>query len=576
MNRFLPFTPLLSLALATPLLNGQTYELAVIERLEILGQTGPTTTEAPAWTFENGQNGNFRFLSFVEIAGSTPDTLTVSNGTNTYPFTIEPVNIVDLQPYFYDGFDVAETGFDINSQLARQGGGDAPLSWLANVEDQANDYHQQVIGPVLLLAGDGGLTTALVSPDLSFTTNWDTTALAGKKVQAVIDVYSNREGSAYYSWAAMTIGSDAPLAASGQPGSGFSVVLIEDDFGGAGNIIQIWDGDQLLANNIPNPANFGSAFVEIFADDPSDAHPWNGVGSTYLVVRLGGQEVFRYEKLDGGYTSNYVTLEGGMQANGVQLATHLFEDFTVFWGRTTGISLPVSTEIDVEVSYASEQDLINNPPATSYVFTSEAGPVATVEMGDIALPDAQPVKEYTALQSIDPTQDVTISWDPYTMNPSAVDAILEISVSYYDENLNDTVTIWEPVRTREGDLLPGIDPSTTAVTIPANTFVGSASGYYEIFILYSDVMTLFEEGGTTKGWLETVELSVPVQIMSSNPTWAGYPVVDNYADTGDFLGWVETSFSDLGWIYFLNLNKYVYVQEEWVSQTGTWMYIPNN
>ena len=57
------------------------------------------------------------------------------------------------------------------------------------------------------------------------------------------------------------------------------MVFVEDSFSGNGNFIQVWNGDALLGNLIPNPAGAGGGNVEFFVNDPSDGNPWDGVGS---------------------------------------------------------------------------------------------------------------------------------------------------------------------------------------------------------------------------------------------------------------------------------------------------------
>jgi hypothetical protein len=118
------------------------------------------------------------------------------------------------------------------------------------------------------------------------------------------------------------------LSAAGT--SGFGVRLIEDSFSGLGNFIQLYDGATLVGNTIPHPAGAGWANLDLRIDDPGDGNPWDGIGSTVIDVWVNGVSVASYTKVGGGYTDNYLTLEGSANFNGLGLATHQFENLTVF------------------------------------------------------------------------------------------------------------------------------------------------------------------------------------------------------------------------------------------------------
>jgi hypothetical protein len=57
-----------------------------------------------------------------------------------------------------------------------------------------------------------------------------------------------------------------------------------------------------------------------------------------------------------------------------------------------------------------------------------------------------------------------------------------------------------------------------------------------------------------------------------DPTWAGYTVVDGWADTGDFMGWLYVG--DDPWQFSLILDKHIYLPEADLSENGGWSYIP--
>ena len=65
-------------------------------------------------------------------------------------------------------------------------------------------------------------------------------------------------------------------------------------------------------------------------------------------------------------------------------------------------------------------------------------------------------------------------------------------------------------------------------------------------------------------------------LPTSTKTWAGYPVdADNWADTGDFLGWIFVGHADpAGVIYILDLDTWAYMTETQVmaNPKGAWGY----
>jgi hypothetical protein len=211
---------------------------------------------------------------------------------------------------------------------------------VANSPNPANDYHHQMFGgggTPLQLAGDFNLGSAphtLVSPNVDFSGPGGT-GIVGKKISLTMDAYANNVGGTYFTQAAITIGGMAPLQQSSLPGSGLSVVFVEDTFGGNGNFIQVWNGSTILDNLIPNPAGAGPGFVEILVDDLVDGNPWDGVGSTTVDIYVNGTQLVGglsgpWTIGGGGLTGNFMTLEGSDQKFGTQLASHTFDNLTVF------------------------------------------------------------------------------------------------------------------------------------------------------------------------------------------------------------------------------------------------------
>jgi hypothetical protein len=59
------------------------------------------------------------------------------------------------------------------------------------------------------------------------------------------------------------------------------------------------------------------------------------------------------------------------------------------------------------------------------------------------------------------------------------------------------------------------------------------------------------------------------------PTWAGYPIADETGnvDTTPWLNWINVAAAP--WIYSYGLSGWLYCPEEFVSEAGAWVYLPN-
>jgi octaheme c-type cytochrome (tetrathionate reductase family) len=68
------------------------------------------------------------------------------------------------------------------------------------------------------------------------------------------------------------------------------------------------------------------------------------------------------------------------------------------------------------------------------------------------------------------------------------------------------------------------------------------------------------------------ERAEQLQLMMQSDFWAGYPVSDNFVDTGDWLGWLYVG--DAPWVFCYNLSDYLYIDEDAVSEAGGWVYAP--
>jgi hypothetical protein len=257
-----------------------------------------------------------------------------------------PVVVQALTPVFYDGYSVTADTFDINFEIAtpRQTGLLAPVSYVTNTPLSSNDYHHQLFaaGTIpsqpLQLAGDPfvlGFPTPvlmLASPNYNFS-GAVAGGILGKRITVDLDVAAfvvpDGQGRSYVQ-SSIVIGANAPLVESQTASANFAVRLIEDQFSGLGNFIQLFDGNTIVGNLIPNPAGAGTASIQLDINDLVDGNPWDGVGSTTIDVSVNSVLVGSYTKASGGYTNNFVTLEAGRNFAGNNLATNWFDNLTVY------------------------------------------------------------------------------------------------------------------------------------------------------------------------------------------------------------------------------------------------------
>lgn len=251
-------------------------------------------------------------------------------------------------PYWYDGFNTGTSSFDINIALsARQGGAPKPISYVANTRSgsEAASYHEQIAGPtsnsVLQLAGDANaglphpdpsLGITMVSPVFNFSSLIGSDVV-GRAVTFDLNVGSGAtSGTGKYIQAGISIGGTSTLTLGASSAPHFHVRFVEDTRAvntGLQYFLQLFDGNTLVQNLIPNPAG-GNAFNgRLNIDDPVDGNPWNGVGSTVIDVLVSGSLVGSYTKGGGGYTSNFLTLEGSSNKVTQGLVTHTFDNLTV-------------------------------------------------------------------------------------------------------------------------------------------------------------------------------------------------------------------------------------------------------
>ena len=297
-------------------------------------------------------------------------------------------------PIYYDGFGVSASSSNVNAELGnpRQGGPLLPISNVSNTDsvDAGDDYHHQLFSAAaspsqpLLLASDlyptlrtfsnGSVPIyvypTMVSPNYNFK-GTSGAAILGKRITFDLDLGTGftpaGPGFAYLS-AGFTIGAthtlvdaedsrsysiaqdatnpECPGPCDGipawQPSSNyFGLRFIEDVTPTATeSFVQSFDGLDPVNFRSPHSGGTGPLSVQIDVDDLEDGNPWDGVGSTTIVLSINGElinlsgspdePVYSFTKGDGGYTDNFITMWGFANTYNFQLTTHTFDNLTVY------------------------------------------------------------------------------------------------------------------------------------------------------------------------------------------------------------------------------------------------------
>ena len=220
-----------------------------------------------------------------------------------------------------------------------------PIGFLTNAVSptQPTNYHEQIQGNKLLLAGDSMIGTFNANPlldtfgrslvALNKNFNGLTTAAFVDGIVAQcgqltlsLDAMTNAAPGTY-GYAGLTVGGNT-IAASGTVG--FSVRFVEDNNFGNGNFIQLYDGPTLIQNLIPNPAGAGLMDVDLYFSD-LDNHPWNGIGATTISVFVNDIQVgATFTKGGGGFSNNFISFEGSDDQVTHNLGIHTIDSVTIF------------------------------------------------------------------------------------------------------------------------------------------------------------------------------------------------------------------------------------------------------
>jgi hypothetical protein len=184
--------------------------------------------------------------------------------------------------------------------------------------------------------------------------------------------------------------------------------------------------------------------------------------------------------------------------------------------------------------------------------------VPEFDIPDGQLPTFQNAWPYVYTQQIklfeiDPATVPTtnVDWNDYQFSPPTEQQRLENLVAY--------------------DITDGLKGAISQGLLDANTSWG---------IVFFNEEALPDLTPNNPDWLDArgtvfdmryVQLEL---VSGGTPTWAGFPVgEDDNVDTGSFLGWINVASGD--WVYSFSMEKYVYLPESWVTESGSWTYLPN-
>lgn len=285
-------------------------------------------------------------------------------------------------PYWFDGFDVSTASNDINLEIdpnsglnpPRQGGIDAPISWVSNVNSYPpvldpngnpvdESYKQQLFGPdpdpnlpsiqPLQLAEDGihpnlgppdGIIPTIASPNFDFSGTLPNGDIIGKRITFSLDVasfvpaFDPNSASLGFGWtfAGVTVGGEAPLIDNADseaqynsqpPRDRYSVSFVDDRFSQLEPFASVFDPNGVIFDDTGCVGCFlkhyagddlGVLDVTIDIDDPNnDGNPWDGVGSTVFTVSVNGDVLRRPNQGDAAWV--YEIPDGGLTSNYISL-----------------------------------------------------------------------------------------------------------------------------------------------------------------------------------------------------------------------------------------------------------------
>jgi len=108
-----------------------------------------------------------------------------------------------------------------------------------------------------------------------------------------------------------------------------------------------------------------------------------------------------------------------------------------------------------------------------------------------------------------------------------------------------------------------------------NVFSGQSSGTsndedFDIIDSIGRYVRFTGHGNSANTWNGLTEVSFTASIPVSQRTWAGYPIIDDYAEIAPF-GWLK--FTDGNWVWSYLLTHWLYAPDPGPDSNGFWLYI---
>ena len=248
-----------------------------------------------------------------------------------------------------------------------------------------------------------------------------------------------------------------------------------------------------------------------------------------------------------------------------------------------GQSFDLSEDLEFQAEYDRVEELTAAWPAGTYNFSGTGSTVGAFSF-DLTIGNYSPLQQrrftnYEALQAINPSEDITIEWEPFTDYQDK--GIIMLVASYPMSNGDYVSEFWRSPNLRS-DGYPGLQPDTTSFVIPAGTLSGSDLGMYDLWVEYlslellennspfSDARFLNVTGSNTY-----MQMRVGEPVPSPELYLGFWEVTDSWADTESWLGWIYVR--DHPWASIPALERHIYISEGSVEKAnGGWVYLPTN
>lgn len=177
-----------------------------------------------------------------------------------------------------------------------------------------------------------------------------------------------------------------------------------------------------------------------------------------------------------------------------------------------------------------------------------------------------------------------LSYDVVAVDPDNVERSAAVQVATFsgigaDASNTVGIDLAGPEMFTETETFPSVMDSrfrtqgtATLVNYAVQSVDTTTAGTFTMNFTYNEGETV---GLVFIGFATDVKFdNLSISVAAAPTEWAGYPRrPDGYVDTTPFLGWIWVS-DATDYVWCINLNKYIYLPEEFVSESGAWTYLP--